>query len=226
LPERLDVVKDGRGKERISMAIAMDLPDLPAEIDCAVEIVPPRWLDDDEIIELEERYEHRLLMVERFADGTLLVTPPSGWEGGGRDVEIGAQVRNWVRAGRHGLAMGSSGGVHFPDGSLLAPDATYISRERWEKADHALTFAHAVPDAAFEVLSKSDRVRTTMKKIAAYLRNGVRLAVLIDPQRRKVYVGREGEAEPRELGDVDRVDCSPVMPGFVLDVAAIRDFPP
>jgi Uma2 family endonuclease len=205
------------------MAIAMDLPDLPAEIDCAVEIVPPRRLDDDEIIELEARYEHRLLTVERFADGTLLVTPPSGWEGGGRDVAIGAQVYNWVRAGDHGFAMGSSGGVHFPDGSLLAPDATYISHERWNTADKTLTFAHAVPDAAFEVLSKSDRVRTTLKKIAAYLRNGVRLVVLIDPKRRSVYVGREGDAEPRNLGDVDSVDCSPAMPGFVLDVAAVRD---
>ena len=62
-----------------------------------------------------------------------------------------------------------------------------------------------------------------MKKIAAYLRNGVRLVVLIDPTRRKVYVGREGDTEPRDLGDVDSVDCSPVMPGFVLDVAAIVD---
>jgi Uma2 family endonuclease len=62
-----------------------------------------------------------------------------------------------------------------------------------------------------------------MKKIAAYLRNGVRLVVLIDPKRRNVYVGREGDAEPRALGDVEHVDCAPVMPGFVLDVAAIRD---
>ncbi|MDB5070169.1 MAG: hypothetical protein JWM87_1280 [Candidatus Eremiobacteraeota bacterium] len=204
-------------------AMDMDLPELADEIERAVEIVPPRWVDDDEIIELEERYEHRLLMFERFADGTLLVTPPSGWEGGGRDVELGAQVRNWVRSSGHGLVMGATGGVRLPDGSLFAPDTTYISRERWAQADHEKTFAHAVPDAAFEILSKSDRVRTTMKKIAAYLRNGVRLVVLIDPKRRTVYVGREGDAEPRELGDVERVDCSPVMPGFVLDVAAIMD---
>ncbi|MEA2721178.1 MAG: hypothetical protein QOJ39_3042 [Candidatus Eremiobacteraeota bacterium] len=206
------------------MATAMDLPELGTEFERAIEIVPPRWVDDDEIIELEERYEHRLLMFERFADGTLLVTPPSGWEGGSRDSSLVVQVGNWARAVDCGLAIGPSGGVRLPDGSLFAPDVTYISRERWAQADHERTFAHAVPDAAFEILSKSDRVRTTMKKIAAYLRNGVRLVVLIDPKRRNVYVGREGDAEPRELGDVEHVDCSPVMPGFVLDVAAIRDF--
>jgi Uma2 family endonuclease len=203
------------------MAPAFELADLRSDITEAVEIVPPHWLDDDEIIALEA--EHDLLLFERFADGTLLVTPPAGWKSDAGNTQLTWQVVNWARDGHDGLCMGPTGGVHFPDGSLFAPDATYISRERWEKANHDLTFAHAVPDAAFEVLSKSDRVRTTMKKIAAYLRNGVRLVVLIDPKRRKVYAGREGDVEPRELGDVDSIDCSPVMPGFVLDVAAVRD---
>ena len=52
---------------------------------------------------------------------------------------------------------------------------------------------------------------------------GVRLVVLIDPYRRRVHVGRRGDGEPRDLGDVASVDCGDVMPGFVLDVAAIRD---
>lgn len=204
------------------MAPAFELADLDTEIVHATEIVAPHWVGDDEIIELEERYEHRLLF-ERFADGTLLVTPPAGWKSDAGNTQLTWQIVSWVKAGNYGLAMGPMGGVHLPDGSLFAPDATYISAARWAKADHELRFAHAVPDAAFEVLSKSDRVRTTMKKIAAYLRNGVRLVVLIDPKRRKVYVGREGDAEAHDLGDVAGVDCSPVMPGFVLDVAAIVD---
>jgi Uma2 family endonuclease len=212
------------------MATRMDIPELPglpgvAELlggtVRAFEIVPERWIDDDEILALGAR--HDLLLFERFADGTILVTPPSGWEGGGRDGEIIYQVKKWVRSGDHGFAMGGTGGVRFPDGALLAPDATYISRERWAKFDRRRTFAEVVPDAAFEILSKSDRTRTTMKKLSAYIANGVRLVVLIDPKRRKVYVAREDEAEPRDLGDVDSVDCAPVMPGFVLDVAAIRD---
>ncbi|HEX3463489.1 MAG TPA: Uma2 family endonuclease [Candidatus Elarobacter sp.] len=206
------------------MAIAMDLPELAGlrpDMECAVEIVPPRWIDDDELIELEQRYDG--LHFERFADGTLLVTPMSGWQGGARDAEISRQVANWVRSGDHGLCMGPSGGVKLADGAAFAPDSTYVSRERWARTDRNRTLAEVSPDAAFEVLSKSDRPSSTMKKILGYLRNGVRLVVLIDPKRRKVYVGREGDAEPSEVGDVDAVDCSPVMPGFVLDVAAIRD---
>ena len=208
------------------MAAAFELEMVPAAIDRAVEIVPPRWIDDDELIELERRYAERLLLIERFADGTLLVTPPAGWTSSSGNVDLLLHVATWVRAGKHGLVMGADGGVRLPDGSVFAPDATYISNERWSAADTTRTFAEAVPDAVFEVLSRSDRLRTTMKKVDAYLRNGVRLAVLIDPKRRKVYAGREGEVAARDLGEVERFDCSPVMPGFVLDVAAIVNVGP
>ena len=222
LPAPRDVVIDRRGQERNDMAAvpAFDLDGLRTDIEHAIEIVPGRWVGDDEIIELEQRYD--VLLFERFADGTLLVTPPAGWKSGTANMELTRQVGNWIRAGDRGLGMDCSGGVGLPDGSLFAPDTTFVSKERWAAADHERTFAQVVPDAAFELLSQSDRVRTTMKKIAAYLRNGVRLVVLIDPIRRHVYLGREGDAEPHDLGDVDAVDCSPVMPGFVLDVAAIK----
>jgi Uma2 family endonuclease len=70
-------------------------------------------------------------------------------------------------------------------------------------------------------MSQSDRMRTTRKKILAYLRNGVRLVVLLDPWRRRVFVGHEGDTDVRDLGDAATLDCAPVMPGLVLDVAAI-----
>ncbi|MDP9104507.1 MAG: Uma2 family endonuclease [Candidatus Eremiobacteraeota bacterium] len=199
------------------MALAMDLPELRKPIAGAVEIVPPHWIDDDALIELEERYEP--LVFERFADGTLLVTPPAGFFSGGRNAELTRQVANWARAGDRGIVIDSSGGFNLPDRSLFAADTTFVARNRVPERDR--TFPVIVPDAVFELMSQSDRVKTTMKKIRAYLSNGVALVVLIDPYRRRVYLGRAGDAEPTDLGDVERVDCSPGMPGFVLDVAAV-----
>jgi Uma2 family endonuclease len=117
------------------------------------------------------------------------------------------------------MVIDSSGGFNLPDGSLFAADTTFVARNR--VPERRRTFPVIVPDAVFELMSKSDRVKTTMKKILAYLRNGVSLVVLIDPYRRHVYVGRAGDAAPCDLGDVDSLDCSPAMPGFVLDVAAV-----
>jgi Uma2 family endonuclease len=197
----------------------MELAGLRTDITEAVEIVPPHWIDDDALVELEERYEP--LVFERFADGTLLVTPPAGFFSGSRNAELTRQIANWARAGERGMVIDSSGGFNLPDGSLFAADTTFIARGRAIPPESERTFPVVVPDAVFELLSKSDRVRTTMKKIRAYLRNGVGLVALIDPYRRHVYVGRAGDDEPCDLGDIDTLDCSPAMPGFVLDVEAI-----
>jgi Uma2 family endonuclease len=159
------------------------------------------------------------LVFERFADGTLLVTPPAGFFSGASNAELTRQIANWARAGDRGIVIDSSGGFNLPDGSLFAADTTFVARTRVPQRGR--TFPVIVPDAVFELMSKSDRIKTTLKKIHAYLRNGVSLVVLIDPYRRHVYIGRAGDAEPRHLGDVDSLDCSPAMPGFVLDVAAI-----
>jgi Uma2 family endonuclease len=200
----------------------LELSGLRTDIEHAVEIVPPHWIDDDELVALEERYEP--LLFERFADGTLLVTPPTGGIGGLRSLGLSTQVDAWTQAAGLGVAFGANAGFKFPNNALLSPDATFILNERWYAigAAEREKFPVIVPDACFEIISKSDRVRTTLKKIATYLDQGVRLVVLVDPYRDHVYVAQQGAAEVRDLGNVESVDCSPVMPGFVLDVAAIK----
>jgi Uma2 family endonuclease len=192
-------------------------------METALEIVPPHWVGDDELIELERRFEP--LLFERFADGTLLVSPPSGALGGLRSMELTCAIAAWARASKLGVAFGANAGFTFPGNALFSPDATYVTRERWEAIPVAERegFAALVPDAAFEMLSKSDSVRAKRRKIAAYLHDGVRLVVLIDPYHRRTYVGRTGDDDAVDLGDIATVDCSPVMPGFVLDVASILD---
>lgn len=187
-------------------------------LECATEIVPPHPVDDDVLAALNERYHP--IGIERLGDGTLLVSPPAGFRSGAKNGELFGQIWLWNRMTASGIVSESSGGLKLPDGAVLAPDATYVSRERWSTASEA-TYPLLVPDAAFELLSPSDRLRTTRKKIATYLRNGVRLAVLIDPIRRRVHVGREGDTDAHDLGELAFLDCAPAMPGFVLDVAAI-----
>jgi Uma2 family endonuclease len=199
----------------------MEFPGLRADLAEAIEIVPPHWVDDDALIELEQRYDP--LVFERFADGTLLVTPPAGFSSSSRNAKLTAQIVNWAEAGDRGTVLDSSGGFNLPDGSLFAADTTFVASGRVIAPESERTFPVVVPDAVFELLSKSDRVRTTMKKIRSYLRNGVALVVLIDPYRRHVYVGRASDEEARDLGDIDSLDCSPAMPGFVLDIARVRD---
>ncbi len=187
-----------------------------------VEITPPHWVGDDEIVALETQFEPFLF--ERFGDGTLLVSPPTGGFGSARTVDLASQIARWNRTARAGTVLGPDGGVVFPDRALLSPDATFISAARWNalSVDQCEKFPPIVPDACFEIASRTDRTRTALKKIRAYLRYGVRLVVLIEPYRRRAYVGRAGDSDVLDLGDVSRIDCAPVMPGLVLDLTALR----
>src|ERR1700684_845049 len=100
------------------MAIALRLPRLRAGVEHAIEIVPPRWVDDEEILRLGSRHEH--LTFERFSDGTLLISPLPGWMTSNRNGHLFVQVFGYARAHR-GLALGPDGGIVFPHNALLRP---------------------------------------------------------------------------------------------------------
>jgi Uma2 family endonuclease len=57
-------------------------------------------------------------------------------------------------------------------------------------------------------------------KMAEYLTNGARLGWLIDPIERVVYVYRPGEVVKR-LETPEEISGEPVLPGFVLNLAAV-----
>jgi Uma2 family endonuclease len=159
--------------------------------------------------------------VERLADGRLLVSP-TGARGGARNAELTGQLYVWCRKIRLGKVFDSSTGFVLPNGALYAPDGAYVSEARWS----ALTWAESeryfagAPDAAFEIISRTDDRPETEAKCESFARHGSALVVLIDPYAPNVDVWRNGART--ELGTIDQFDCAPVMPDFLLDVEAIR----
>ncbi len=170
--------------------------------------------DDDEILELSRRNPG--LQFERSAEGELIVTP-AGSRSGRRGAALALQLGRWAeRAG--GVVFDSSAGFHLPDGSLLSPDASWMPQERWEALtpEQQDSYAPLCPDAVFEIASKSDTLARLRAKMRAYLANGARLAVLIDPHGQVVEVYRPGrDVEAFESPRLVLLD--PVLPGFVLD---------
>jgi Uma2 family endonuclease len=174
--------------------------------------------DDHDILELSRRNPG--FQFERSAAGELIVTPTSG-EAGRRGAALTLQLGRWAeQAG--GVVFGPSTGFRLPDGSLLSPDASWMPQERWaaltpEQQD---SFAPLCPDAVFEIASKSDSLERLRVKMRAYLANGARLAVLIDPQRRAVEVYLP-DRDVQIIDDPRSVPLDVVLPGFVLDPAPI-----
>lgn len=123
------------------------------------------------------------------------------------------------------LVFDSSTGFRLPNGAVLAPDAAWLRRERWETltAPQQAQYPPLCPDFIIELRelrSPTDRLRTLQRKRQEYIDNGASLGWLIDIETRRVYVYRSG-AEVETLEQLMEVSGEPTLPGFRLKVMGI-----
>jgi Uma2 family endonuclease len=160
--------------------------------------------------------------IERRADGRIDVSP-SGSYNNLAESEVFLQLSRWNAARGAGAAFSSSAGFTFNDGSILSPDATYITNDRLAHADADGTrraYILVQPSVVFELLSASDSRESVRHKVATYLANGVDLVVVLDPREGTVTLDRPA-AKTLVFPEPATVECSPEMAGFVLEPAPI-----
>jgi Uma2 family endonuclease len=162
------------------------------------------------------------LRIEQDANGELIVMSPTGSEGGGTELEVGADLLIWARQDGRGRAFGPNAGFTLPDGSVRAADAAWISWSRWNavKEDARKKFAPICPEFVIELRSESDRLEPLREKMLAWLANGCELAWLIDPSRKAVEVYRPNQQSEIQEGHSAAYGEGSVA-GFVLDLARI-----
>ncbi|MGC9528208.1 MAG: Uma2 family endonuclease [Limnospira sp.] len=163
------------------------------------------------------------LRLERTAKGELVVNPPTGWETGKRNSRISGELYLWWRnAGEPGEVFESSTGFILPNGATRAPDASWISPERWDALtpEQKGTFANICPDFVVELRSDSDTLKSLQEKMREYVENGAKLGWLIDPQNRTAEIYRPG-LEVEVLSSPAEVSGEDVLPGFVLDLRRV-----
>ena len=166
---------------------------------------------------------NRDLRLERTSQGELIVNPPAGWETGKRNLSLTGQLDRWYEANETlGEAFDSSAGFTLPNGAIRSPDASWVSRDRWEALtpEDKITFPKICPDFVVELRSRSDGLKPLQEKMREYLDNGARLGWLIDPQRRRVEIYRQGR-EKEILENPTELSGEEVLPGFILNLARI-----
>jgi Uma2 family endonuclease len=162
---------------------------------------------------------------ELAADGTLIMTPPTGTSASLGEGAIYEQVVIWRNThAPDDFVIPSTGGISLPDGAVWAPDTTWIKADTYDRAsdeDLDQTYWRLVPDGIFERLSPSDTVGSEKynKKMASYFDNAVRLLVVLDPKLRRSLTSLDGGPFVESFDNT--LDLGSHMPGFVLDVAAV-----
>jgi Uma2 family endonuclease len=166
---------------------------------------------------------NRDLRLERSEQGELIVNPPTGWETGKRNRSLTGQLDRWYEDHADlGEAFDSSTAFTLPNGAIRSPDASWVSRLRWEalSEEQKTTFAQICPDFVVELRSASDSLRPLQAKMQEYLNNGASLGWLIDPQHRQVEVYRQ-DKDVEILNNPSELSGENVLPDFVLSLHRI-----
>jgi len=104
------------------------------------------------------------------------------------------------------------------------PDVMFFSEKRFNRyiADTAEWKSRPfilVPDLAVEVVSPNDRYSDVTKKAEQYLKDGVQLVWIVDPQQEQVIVYQQGKNVLQKLEKDDSVSGYDVIPKFEAKVS-------
>lgn len=173
------------------MSTLLEIPVLPPR---SIVLDPP--LSDDEFERMSMQCDNASL--ERSKEGAIIVNAPAGGMTSDGNREIIAQLSNWWKQHRRGRAFDSNAGFFLPDGSVLSPDAAYVTAEQLAGLTRSqlARFLRLAPAFVIELVSESDRLTEAAAKMESWMANGVRLGWLVDPYAKQVHIYEAG-AQPR-----------------------------
>ncbi|MBX3070977.1 MAG: Uma2 family endonuclease [Thermomicrobiales bacterium] len=104
-----------------------------------------------------------------------------------------------------------------PD-TVLAPDIAFVSAERLPLEDSA--FMTIPPDIAIEVVSPGNSPGEIERKVALFLRGGVRSVWVVYPRQRQIVI-HAPEIAPRVFGEGEVVTDPDTLPGFSFSLSDV-----
>lgn len=161
------------------------------------------------------------LRLELTPDLKLIVMAPTGGESGKKNSKLNLRIGIWNEQTELGEVFDSSTGYDLTafEGGKPSPDVSWIEKSRLEGVN-IIGLIPIVPDFVIELRSATDSLSATKTKMEQYQRVGVRLGLLVDPKNKQVEIYKPGH-EPEILADPKSIDCSEVMPGFILDMSKV-----
>lgn len=146
--------------------------------------------------------------------GRLVVREPPGTYHGQVAARLTVRVGAFVEAHQLGELFGQDTGFRIamnPD-TVRAPDLAFIATDRLARIARR-GYAALAPDLIAEILSPGDRPGEVAAKIEEWLSAGVKLAWVLDPERRTARVHRpDGSLTLVEVGG--DLEGETVLPGF------------
>jgi len=151
-----------------------------------------------------------------LVDGEIVVMSPSGYESDEVATRMSAKLFNWVDDRRLGRVTGSSAGFTLPNSDTRAPAVSFVLAKRLRRSPQS--FAEIAPDLMVEVKSPTDSLKKLREKIAAFLSQGTRVGLLINPEQQWIEIHRSGQ-EMITLKSGDVLTVPDLIPGWEVNVS-------
>jgi Uma2 family endonuclease len=180
----------------------------------------PKLLTAEEFCDWVHRPENADKWFE-LVRGMVIELPPPQRPHGVVSANVARIVGNYVFERRMGYLTTTDSGVILerdPD-TVRGPDIALYDDARTFAELHP-KYGEVPPIMAVEVLSPNDRADRVTRKITDYLRTGVRLVWLVDPEARTVTVYK-ADTGPRLVEASEELDGGELLPGFRCHVADI-----
>ncbi len=165
------------------------------------------------------------LRIEQDKNGTIYIMAPVDHDGGITEgIVYGYLFMWWQNQGRPGSVYSPSTGFKLPDGSTRSADGAWASQDKIAALSpvQRKKFAPLVSDFVIEVRSSSDRLAQLKRKMTdTWIKNGVRLAWLIDPISQNAFVYRTDGSVLEVTGFSTKLSGEKVCPGFELDLSIL-----
>ena len=176
-------------------------------------VTAPAKMTAEEFAEWVQRPENADRWFE-LVRGEVIELPPPMKIHGRVCMRVGFLLEGYVCQRGFGYVTGNDSGVILerdPD-TVRGPDvALYEDARNFEELHPK--YGEVPPRLAVEVMSPSDRIGRVMDKVSDYLRNGVPLVWLVDPDMRNVTVCRP-DRPPQVVKADQELVAEDVLPGF------------
>lgn len=166
----------------------------------------------DEFLELPETEPP-----SEFVCGRIIPKPMPTWNHGSLAARIAAFFTIYFMKRQEGFVHVELRHAELDEDRAYLPDVsvTRIENAPTTSQERRSGAIEQPPDIAIEITSPDDRPGRLADKLAFYLRVGVPLVWIVEPEERTVAVYRPGE--PVEiLGPEDTIDAAPVLTEFSL----------
>jgi Uma2 family endonuclease len=152
---------------------------------------------------------------EELVRGRIIDMPPADRRHGYVCLKAGRILGNFVDEHDLGRVMTNDSAIiteRDPD-TVRGADVCVYSFARLPKGPLATGYGPEIPELVVEVLSQHDRWRDTHEKVGEYLRAGVDLVVVLDPDRLSAHLFRS-DVPPQTLAADDPLTLPPPFDGF------------